>query len=222
MSDTIQVVTKAAEIYDREYFEDGLAKGKSLYNGFNWMPERSCREAMAIIDAMKVERGIHSILDFGCAKGFLVKALRLLGRDAYGCDVSRYAICTSDTDVRQYLRLCCKHQWVPFAGGFYLCIAKDVFEHLNEAELDLLLPVLRKRCKWMFVAVPVGDGKKFIVPEYNYDATHKIAETPGWWADKFKQHGFDTVFSEKTFTGIKDNWLHYQEGNRFFSLKGLD
>ena len=34
----------------------------------------------------------QTICDFGCAKGYLVYALRLLGYDAYGVDISEYAI----------------------------------------------------------------------------------------------------------------------------------
>lgn len=206
------------EIYDREYFEDGLATGKSLYNGYRWMPERSFREAMAIIDAFDVCRDKHSILDYGCAKGFLVKALRMLGRDAFGCDVSRYAVCTAEEYARPYVRLVVEDK-IPFPGRFYLCVAKDVFEHLDESELDILLPILKARCKRLFVVVPIGDGDRFIVPEYNYDSTHKIAQTVEWWATLFNRHKFEEIFSFPTMSGIKDNWLHYQDGNRFFGLR---
>jgi hypothetical protein len=43
------------------------------------------------------------VFDIGCAKGFLVKALRNLGVEAYGIDVSDYAIELADPSVRSYL-----------------------------------------------------------------------------------------------------------------------
>ena len=51
--------------------------------------------AQVIIDYLDIHRG-QKILDIGCAKGYLVKALRWLGRDAYGFDISDYALEKSD------------------------------------------------------------------------------------------------------------------------------
>lgn len=48
--------------------------------------------------------GVKTVFDIGCAKGFLVKALRSLGVEAYGIDVSDYAIELADPGVRPYLR----------------------------------------------------------------------------------------------------------------------
>lgn len=211
---------EAIEIYDRTYFEDGLAVGKSLYNGFRWMPERSCQEAMAIIDCLNIDKE-QTVLDFGCAKGFLVKALRLLGREAYGCDVSRYAVCTADTSVRQFIRLCTPEIPFPFKRCFNVVLAKDVLEHLDVTELYDFLHYMNKHCSALFVAVPIGDGKRFHVPEYNYDATHKIAQTPDWWKKVFQEHGFDLDWEMVYMPGMKDNWNHYENGNRFFILRSI-
>lgn len=214
------MVKESIEIYDRTYFEDGLATGKSLYNGFRWMPERSCREAMAIIDALYIKKK-QSVLDFGCAKGFLVKALRLLGRDAYGCDASRYAVCTADTSVRQFIRLCTPEIPFPFERHFDFVIAKDVLEHFDEKELFKFLTHMSKNSEMLFVAVPIGDGERFYVPEYNYDATHKIAQTPDWWKNAFNEHGFMLDHEMIYMPGMKDNWNHYEKGNRFFILRSI-
>jgi hypothetical protein len=48
--------------------------------------------------------GVRTVFDLGCAKGFLVEALRTLGVEAYGIDVSDYAIELADPSVRPYLR----------------------------------------------------------------------------------------------------------------------
>jgi SAM-dependent methyltransferase len=211
-----------SELYDRAYYEDGLASGKSLYNGYKWMPERSMSEAMSIIDSMHIVRK-DSVYDFGCAKGFLVKALRLLGRSAFGCDESRYAICTSDTDIRQYLSLCTEKYPFPFRGQLFdVGIAKDVLEHLDESHLDKVLAAFQVCFQRIFVVVPIGDGEVYNVPEYNYDATHKLAKTAEWWHRKFEEHGLDCMFSYNYLSGMKDNWSHYPEGNRFFGLKSWE
>ncbi len=58
------------------------------------------REARAIASIDDV----RTVLDVGCAKGFLVRALRDLGIEAFGADVSEYAIDSADRSIRQYLR----------------------------------------------------------------------------------------------------------------------
>jgi 2-polyprenyl-3-methyl-5-hydroxy-6-metoxy-1,4-benzoquinol methylase len=45
----------------------------------------------------------YKVLEIGCAKGFLVQDLRDMGIDAYGIDVSSYAIGEADPAVAPYL-----------------------------------------------------------------------------------------------------------------------
>jgi 2-polyprenyl-3-methyl-5-hydroxy-6-metoxy-1,4-benzoquinol methylase len=45
------------------------------------------------------------VLDVGCAKGFLVEDLRSLGVDAFGIDISSYAISKANLGVSSYLEL---------------------------------------------------------------------------------------------------------------------
>ena len=46
-----------------------------------------------------------TVLDAGCAKGFLVEALRDKGVDAFGIDISKYAISQVRSDIQQYCRV---------------------------------------------------------------------------------------------------------------------
>ena len=45
------------------------------------------------------------VLEIGCAKGFVVEGLRDLGVDAYGIDVSQYAIDCAREDIKPYLKV---------------------------------------------------------------------------------------------------------------------
>ena len=45
------------------------------------------------------------VLDAGCAKGFLVEALRDRGIEAFGVDISEYAISEVRPDIREYCRV---------------------------------------------------------------------------------------------------------------------
>lgn len=44
------------------------------------------------------------VMELGCAKGFVVEDLRALGVDAYGCDISAYAISQASDSIRSYLQ----------------------------------------------------------------------------------------------------------------------
>ena len=64
-------------LFDENYFERGVETQTSLYQNYRWMPEQTIPMVMTIIDYLKIQRGA-TVLDFGCAKGFVVKAFRLL------------------------------------------------------------------------------------------------------------------------------------------------
>jgi 2-polyprenyl-3-methyl-5-hydroxy-6-metoxy-1,4-benzoquinol methylase len=89
------------------------------------------------------------VLDVGCAKGFLVKSLRDLGVDAYGIDVSQYAIDNSEdgmdsyltvADARTYLATYSNRQWD-------WLISLRFLECIDEAELPALVSEMNRVSK---------------------------------------------------------------------------
>ena len=206
------------EIYDQDYFERGIATGKSLYENYRWIPELTIPLAMTYIDLLGLERE-HEILDFGCAKGYVVKALRMLYRNAWGCDISHYAIEAADCDTKPFLKQSYYDKAVPFIRRFHWIIAKDVLEHIQRENLQPLLVELREFCQGMLVIVPLGECGKFNVPAYNLDTTHKIAESIYWWTDQFRDGGWEVKMAEYQCPGIKDSWASYDNGNGFFVME---
>lgn len=79
---------KRIEIYDDEW-----AQGESL--GEYWGDYARKLYIRLDLNGKKV-------LDLGCAKGFLVEDLRTLEVEAYGVDVSEYALSQVAADIRQY------------------------------------------------------------------------------------------------------------------------
>jgi ubiquinone/menaquinone biosynthesis C-methylase UbiE len=70
------------------------------------------------------------LLDIGCAKGYLVKELVELGIDAYGIDVSEYAMFNCHPDVVGRLHLGSVER-LPFPDGSFRCVtAIDVVHNL--------------------------------------------------------------------------------------------
>lgn len=206
------------EFYDEEYFERGVQTGKSGYQNYCWMPELTLRMAHFLIREMGLD-GSARVVDFGCAKGYLVKALRLLDIDAFGVDISKYAISSVEPALKNY----CIHiesssePKLPF-DAIDLLIAKDVFEHIPHRELPRLLRHLRGFSSRLFVAVPIAiDGSEnFVVSQYHNDPSHVTIRDKGWWLNLVRDAGWTVDAESFTFPGMKENWTRaFPEGNLF-------
>ena len=113
--------------YGREYFDaysDGDRRG---YTRENWL-----EDFRRLADQIVVRLNPRRVLDVGCAKGFLVECLRDRGVEAFGFDISEYAVSEVRSDVRPYC-------WVGSAGNsinedYDLITCHEVCEHLPECE----------------------------------------------------------------------------------------
>ncbi len=198
------------QVFDEKYFEDGVRHRVSAYENYRWMPERTIREASSIINNIPFE----NVLDYGCAKGFMVYAMRLLGKEAFGVDVSEYAVNNSHPKVRDYLSVIKSAEDIK--GGWDLIIAKDVLEHIPKELLPETLAAFRRRCKHLFVAVPLGDGKRYRIREYEMDVTHIIREPEEWWLTTIVEAGFKIKYFDYQFHHLKENWTtNHPHGNAF-------
>ena len=141
-----------------------------------------------------------------------------MGFNAEGCDVSSYAIENCDPEIKGLVYL-----YDPVKQNinkhYNVIISKDVLEHVAYEQLPKILSLFRSRCDKLFVVVPLGDGQKYEVPEYELDVTHVIRENKEWWEQQFISAGFKIYKSEYLMKGIKDNWSHCPKGNGFFVLK---
>lgn len=206
--------------FDCDYYENGLATGRSCYVNYRWMPELTIKMAHNIAKHLKLKED-ETVLDFGCAKGYLVKALRILDIPACGCDISDYAINQTDADVRDFCQVIKDEKNLfPFENKFSWIISKDVMEHMTEDEVENFLSQAGAKTGRMFHVIPLGDGEKFNVPEYQLDKTHKLAKSKDWWSKKFEEAGWAVEVFDHNMKGIKDNWTgRYPLGNGFFIIK---
>jgi hypothetical protein len=197
-------------LFDEKYFEDGVRNHISAYENFRWMPERTIREASSLINRIQFD----TALDFGCAKGFMVHALRLLGKEAYGVDLSEYAVSHGHPRVLNFLSVITSVTDVK--GGWDLIIAKDVLEHIPKDLIPGVLAELRLRCKTLFVAVPLGDGTRYRIREYEMDITHVVRESEEWWLTTVVEAGFKIKYFDYQFGHMKENWTgEHPYGNAF-------
>ena len=206
-----------SEFFDKDYFQSGLETGKSNFQNYRWLPELTMSLAMTLIDKLNIKKDYH-ILDFGCALGFLVKAFRLLHREAWGVDISEYAIRNADPVIKRYCHHASKLQGLP--SQFDVCIAKDVFEHMILTDLqNLLTNFFFYHTTTLFVVVPLGRRGKYVAPANDLDKSHIICEDLKWWRDLFEQSGWDIKEESYKIEGIKDAYYEkYPKSHGFFIL----
>ena len=203
-------------LYDENYYERGIEKGLSCYSNYRWIPELTIPMAARLIEYLGIG-GKDRILDFGCAKGYLVKAFRLLHREAYGFEISEYAKNTAPHDVRKY--------YIPeLKGHFDWTIAKDVFEHIEYDQLQYWLCKIHDCSKSLFAVCPLGNvgGGGYVVPAYELDKTHIIRENLDWWKEQFELAGYIVISADYKVQYLKENWSEYEKGNGFFICRSRE
>lgn len=168
-------------IFDEDYYLRGPSSGKSNYENYGWLPDETIPMAQMMMRALGVAPG-DTLLDFGAARGYLVKAFRILGVDSNGYDISEWAVQNCDADVKEHVSTELKAD--PMSYDYI--VAKDCLEHISEPELEILLPRLYKATKKsLLVIVPLSadeDGP-YLCPKDEKDVTHKIRWPLCDWID---------------------------------------
>lgn len=203
-------------LYNKTYFENGVEAGISGYQNYRWLPEQTILMCSAIAKHVNILKS-DTILDYGCAKGFLVKGFTELGYNCSGVDISEYAIENSDVSIKEKLKLlkaeCINQEISAMKKDVIIC--KDVLEHVPYENINDLIKSFYACSSKLFVVVPLAENGRYIIPDYEKDLTHIIREKEQWWKKVFESAGYNVNFTFKV-SGIKDNWSHYQKGNGFF------
>lgn len=119
-----------------------------------------------------------SVLDAGCAMGFLVEALRRRGVQAWGVDISDYAISQVHPDVREFCRVGSITE--PFERRYDLIVCIEVLEHMPSAEGERAIANL---------CAHTDDVLFSSSPRDFAEATHVNVQPPEYWAERFARRG---------------------------------
>jgi len=198
-------------MYDADYFLRGLETGKSLYVDYHWLPELTIPMCNAIVKHLGIKG--QSVLDFGCARGYTVKALHQLGYDARGVDVSTWALDNCDPDVKDFVSS--KLSFVDWI------IAKDVLEHIPQV-VETINDLLLHARIGVFVVVPLSDmdNHPYVVSDYEKDVTHFHRLTLASWVRMFLRPGW-SIEARYRILGVKDNYNDWTTGNGFITARRL-
>jgi len=157
------------ELYDEHYFRHTLPGIEHLEN-----PELIDGAAPDTVHFGRMKAGSR-VLDFGCGRGSLAMALAYLGCLVTGVDYSPDAIRFAEAFKARFSkdiqdRVCYVHQSMnelDFQSEFDTIVLNQVYEHLYDWELDILLEKFRNALKpngTLVISTPNLDYIHFLFP----------------------------------------------------------
>ena len=194
------------EIYNQEYYETYSTDGGAVSYE---TPTALQAFFSAVADRIVADLNPKTVLDAGCAMGLLVAELRDRGVEAYGIDISNYAISKVREDIRPYcvvgsLSDPLDHRVLP--QKFDLVTNIEVIEHMSAEDGAKALENL---CS-------ITDCILFSsTPDDFTEPTHINVQEREYWATEFARNGFydDLSYRPTYITPYavcytrRDNWI---------------
>jgi SAM-dependent methyltransferase len=131
-----------------------------------------------IADAIVGQLAPETVLDAGCAKGFLVAALRERGVEAYGFDLSEVAISDAPDSARPYLRVGSLTD--PIEGRYDVVTCIETVEHLDPTDAPRAVANLCAASDRVLLSSTPGDL---------HEPTHVNVQPPERWSQLFASNG---------------------------------
>lgn len=137
-----------------------------------------------------------TVLDVGCAMGGLVEQLRILGVEAYGIDVSQYALKHVIPGVKSFCENASILDSLPenFPKSYDMITCLDVLEELSEKDAKT---ALKKMCKY--------SDRLMLCTDYSVDAISASADAPGSTdrlISQFFKNGFYHYIDNENTVGL--------------------
>jgi glycosyltransferase involved in cell wall biosynthesis/SAM-dependent methyltransferase len=166
-----------SKLYNEEYFKTKCAGG-DYNNREKWYP-------FYLDIAKKIHHTIKpkTVLDVGCATGYLVEALHHFGVEAYGVDISEYAISHVAEEIKPYCKVASITDGIPkdFPQEYDLIVSIECIEHLTEPDGLRVVEILSNATEEIVLSAGSEDFT---------DDTHINVRPPSYWAAAFSEYGF--------------------------------
>ena len=172
--------------FDRDYFE---SHNKSNYGSYCDFP--FFKDVAKFIYNKFLPR---DVLEFGCARGFIIRWLRRLGVDAHGVDISTYAVSTAPDEVKPYLEIGDITNYNPIKR-YDLVLCLETIEHVDPQDTNKIVKCLFDSTEeYCLISTPITSKEGTNDNEKDGDHSHINIHTKDYWVNKFKQVGFEVVF----------------------------
>jgi len=172
------------DYYSTINYSDYLSRA-SKYKG-------TAKEISTLLESLGIIQKGSTLLDYGCAVGFLSDALNSLGYQCKGYDISEWAknqAKAKGIDVIETLT------------GQYDCVFYlDVLEHMTDAEITQVFNDIKTPCSVVRIPCSTDGGVTYHLKVSNQDPTHVNCKTKDQWHSFFKSMGIKTILNLNTFT----------------------
>lgn len=196
------------QLYSRLYWEGGLPDGSGYKDiGYQQFPAQ-----LIVVDKL-LERKPASVLDIGCARGYVVKMLQQHGIPAAGVDISDYCHATRVTDP---VHICdIETEMLPFADKeIDLGFSISVLEHIETSKIPHVIREIARVCK-----------RAVLCPSFHDvgtpDKTHRTLQPKEWWERMFAVHapGFPVeIIDKEEFEKVEPTTLKFKSPARVGNL----
>jgi len=146
------------------------------------------------------------ILDFGCAKGFLLYEFLKLSKNVVGVDISDYARKNSKKEVKSFLYREIMDVPKDILLNIEIILTRDVFPHLEHDSLFRLLGFIQNSCpklKLFYIEVVVSEDPVSEKALLDWDPTHQLIQSKEQWNDFFMKFELPiSVYYKNLFSTI--------------------
>lgn len=183
-------IRSIARKFGKEFFDGDRNYG---YGGFNYHPKFWQPVVPDFINYWNLDDS-KSLLDVGCAKGFMLYDLKLKipGLKIQGIDISKYAIENSKEDVRKYLSVANATN-LPFPdNSFDVVISINTIHNLDEENCGKALrEISRVSKKNSFITVDAYRNDIEREQMFKWNLTAKTIMSVEKWKEFFKKHNYN-------------------------------
>lgn len=176
------------QYYNRLYFDGGRGQvGGYARSGYADYPVhwKTFNEIMT--------RKPESVLEIGCARGYILKRIEDAGLKAKGLEVSNHCIQTKAIDDVVEFDIT-QTPWPVEDGAFDLCFSIAVMEHIPEGTLEAVAAEMKRTCKRGLHGIDFGEH------DDGFDKTHCTLRSKEWWTGKLPE-GHEIVDKESLEKG---------------------
>ncbi|MGZ5929373.1 MAG: class I SAM-dependent methyltransferase [Rhizomicrobium sp.] len=178
-----------ARQFGKEFFDGDRRHG---YGGFNYLP----RFWQPVIPAFRKHFGLDagsSVLDVGCAKGFMLHDMAALipGITVRGVDVSQYAIDNAIEDMKHFVSVA-DAKTLPFPDkSFDVVISINTIHNRDRAECgQSLREIQRVARKGAFITIDAYHNEEERKRMYDWNLTGRTIMHVDEWRRFFAENGY--------------------------------
>ena len=198
------------DFYNQDYFE---GKNKIAYDSYSQARELLSAFAIWTNELFMPE----SVLDVGCAYGFVVKKFQELGIPASGVEYSSYAVSravaqeVSEGDVRDLSRF--------KDNSFDLVMGTELLEHIPEDDLFKAIKELYRVAKHnIFLLICIAGTEHIESRGGKGDPSHITMKPRWWWESLFHRLEIKRDFPKEDFANNHKQSREMKWAGRFFVL----